>query len=131
MAIKMNVTALPSGTFFSVLNGGYTDYIEKDEKTGNNIIYCGVDMLNPTENYVNKTVIPCGYSWEQTIDIISKNNKQHNIVLSDFEIDIFLSYIENNDMPTAFKNTDWIQIFNKITDYKKTDKISNWIERDE
>ena len=44
-------------------------------------------------------------------------------MLTDDEIDCFLSYIESNDMKTAFGNSDWCIIFNKITNGKHTDKI--------
>lgn len=49
-------------------------------------------------------------------------------VLSDDDIDTFNSYLEGNDMPTAFGNTDWRSIYNKIVGYRRSEKLKQWIE---
>mgnify|MGYP006980470489 CR=1 FL=1 len=50
-------------------------------------------------------------------------------VLSDDEIDTFNAYLENDDIPTAFGNTDWNKIYNKIVKQKHSEKIEQWINK--
>lgn len=50
-------------------------------------------------------------------------------VLSEEDIATFNAYIESNDMPTAFGNSDWCNIYSKIVGRKKSDKIEKWIDR--
>lgn len=48
--------------------------------------------------------------------------------LSDEDIAVFNAYIEDNDMPIAFGNSDWRQVYRKIVGSAKTpEKIENWI----
>ena len=55
-----------------------------------------------------------------------------NGMLSDDDIDTFNSYIEDNDMPTAFGNTDWRNIYKKIVGehgrLRSGKKIKQWME---
>lgn len=41
--------------------------------------------------------------------------------LTDEEIDIFNAYIKDNDMPTAFGNSDWCNVYDKIVGDKKSE----------
>ncbi len=50
-------------------------------------------------------------------------------ILSKEQADIFNNYIEGNDMPTAFGNSDWNQIYAMIVGNRKTDKIKKWIDK--
>lgn len=50
-------------------------------------------------------------------------------VLSDDEIDTFNAYLEKDDIPTAFGNTDWNQIYNKIVGRKRNEKIKQWMNQ--
>lgn len=52
-------------------------------------------------------------------------------MLSDDDIDTFNSYLERNDMPVAFGNTDWRSIYIKITGNRRTEKIGKWMEDEE
>lgn len=56
-------------------------------------------------------------------------------ILSDDDIDTFNAYLEDNDMPTAFGNTDWRKIYHKIVGkhgyMRNGDKIKQWIEQSE
>ena len=56
-------------------------------------------------------------------------------ILSDDDIDTFNAYLEDNDMPTAFGNTDWRKIYYKIVgehgSMRNGDKIKQWIEQSE
>lgn len=49
-------------------------------------------------------------------------------ILSEEQADIFNNYIEKNDMPTVFGNSDWKQIYAMIVGNRKTDKIKKWID---
>ena len=67
-------------------------------------------------------------------DIVHCRNKIGNgldgiCVLSDDEIDTFNAYLENDDIPTAFGNTDWNKIYNKIVKQKHSEKIEQWINK--
>lgn len=52
-----------------------------------------------------------------------------NGVLSEEDIATFNAYIESNDMPIAFENSDWCEIYSKIVGRKRSDKIEKWIDR--
>lgn len=56
-------------------------------------------------------------------------------VLSDEDIDIFNSYLEDNDMSVAFGNSDFVKIYNKIVGshgyFKRGDKIKRWMDSDD
>lgn len=49
-------------------------------------------------------------------------------ILSNDDIDTFNSYLESNDIPTAFGNTDWRSIYNKIVGNRRTEKLKQWME---
>lgn len=55
-------------------------------------------------------------------------------ILSDEDIDIFNSYLENDNMETAFGNSDFTKIYKKIVGFHGTDrsdKIKDWIKKRE
>ena len=50
--------------------------------------------------------------------------------LSDEDIAVFNAYIEDNDMPIAFGNSDWLRIYNQIVgSTEKPEKIERWIDK--
>jgi len=49
--------------------------------------------------------------------------------LSDEEINAFNAYIESNDMPTAFGNSDWCSVYNKIVGSKQSEYAEKQKER--
>lgn len=63
----------------------------------------------------------------------------HNIVkcrselkglLSEEDIETFNKYLEDNDLPTAFKNSDFVRIYNRIVgDLKDSDTLKSWMEQ--
>lgn len=65
----------------------------------------------------------------------------HNIVkcrselkglLSEEDIEIFNNYLEDNDLPTAFGNSDFVRIYKRIVgDLKGSDILKNWMEQNE
>ena len=64
-------------------------------------------------------------------DIVEIPNATTNI-LSDEEIDIFNAYLEENDLPTAFGNTDFVNIYKKtVGNTSRSNKIQKWIEHHE
>ena len=64
----------------------------------------------------------------------------HNIVkcrselrglLSEDDIETFNAYLEDNDLPTAFGNSDFVRIYKRIVgDSKYSDKLKDWMEQD-
>lgn len=64
-------------------------------------------------------------------DIVEIPNTTTNI-LSDEEIDTFNAYLEENDLPTAFRKTDFVNIYKKIVgNTSRSNKIQKWIEHHE
>lgn len=64
-------------------------------------------------------------------EIIKQRNKTENKIsgiLSENDKAIFESYIEMNDMPIAFGNSDWCNIYSKIVESSENDKIKEWID---
>lgn len=63
----------------------------------------------------------------------------HNIVkcrselrglLSEDDIETFNAYLEDNDLPTAFGNSDFVRIYKRIVgDLKYSDKLKEWMEQ--
>lgn len=64
--------------------------------------------------------------------IIKKRNETENKLigfLSEDDKAVFESYIEMNDMPMAFGNSDWCNVYSKIVGLTtRSDKIKNWID---
>lgn len=65
----------------------------------------------------------------------------HNIIkcrselkglLSEEDIETFNNYLEDNDLPTAFGNSDFVRIYKRIVgDLKGSDILKNWMEQNE
>lgn len=63
----------------------------------------------------------------------------HNIVkcrselkglLSEEDIETFNKYLEDNDLPTAFKNSDFVRIYKRIVgDLKDSDTLKSWMKQ--
>lgn len=54
---------------------------------------------------------------------------QSSLVLTDEEIEIFKSYIDDSDMDVAFGNSDWVEIYLKITRFAFSDKAANLVDK--
>lgn len=54
---------------------------------------------------------------------------QSGLVLTDDEIEIFKSYIDDGDMEVAFGNSDWVEIYLKITRFAFSDKAANLVDK--
>lgn len=64
--------------------------------------------------------------WNEVFERLEKLQKR---TLTEDEIDIFNDYIECNDMPVAFGNSDWRLIYNKIVGGKESDYAKRCIEK--
>ncbi|WP_368291322.1 hypothetical protein [Coprococcus sp. RTP21281st1_F1_RTP21281_210402] len=63
----------------------------------------------------------------------------HNVVrcrsglkglLSEADVETFNAYLEDNDLPTAFGNSDFVRIYKRIVgDLKDSDKLKSWMEQ--
>ena len=68
------------------------------------------------------------YILQSRDDIVEIKDTTTNI-LSDEEINTFNAYLEENDLPTAFRNTDFVNIYKKIVgNTSHSNKIQKWIE---
>lgn len=53
-------------------------------------------------------------------------------VLSDDDIATFNKYLKDNDLPTAFGNSDFVRIYKRIVgNTQNSDTIKSWMERNE
>lgn len=77
------------------------------------------------DDFSLQSIVKCRNSSEQGLDG----------VLSDDDIDTFNSYLENNDIPVAFGNSDWCAVYKKIVGdhgkFRAGEKIKNWMAREE
>ena len=65
---------------------------------------------------------------DDIVETTDTTNTTTNI-LSDEEIETFNAYLEENDLPTAFRNTDFVNIYKKIVgNTSRSNKIQKWIE---
>lgn len=67
-------------------------------------------------------------------EIIKHRNETENKItgiLSEDDKTVFEAYIEKNNMPIAFGNSDWCSVYSKIVGVTESDKIKDWIHRDE
>lgn len=67
-------------------------------------------------------------------EIIKHRNKTEDKItgiLSEDDKAVFESYIEMNDMPIAFGNSDWCNVYSKIIgSTTRSDKIKNWMREE-
>lgn len=77
----------------------------------------------------------CNATWMMQIELTHvicdlwyrENNKER--ILSETEVKTFERYIENNDMPIAFGNSDWCNVYRKIVgQHNDSNKIKEWLE---
>lgn len=62
-------------------------------------------------------------------ELNSCKNSNISGILSDTDIAIFNSYLENNDIPTACGNSDWNKIYAKIVGNNISPKLKEWKDR--
>ena len=102
-------------------------YSQLEEKNNNdNFLQLYSDMMmardlcqyGHIDNFCLSNIVKCRNNIEKGLDGILFND----------DIDTFNYYLESNDMPTAFGNSDWRSIYNKIVGYRKTEKLKQWME---
>ena len=50
-------------------------------------------------------------------------------VLSATDIQSFNAYLEDNNIPDAFKNSDWVRIYKRIVgDFRCSDTLAEWMK---
>lgn len=74
------------------------------------------------DNFCLKGIIECRNKIGLGIDGVH--------ILSDDEIDTFNAYLEKDDIPTAFGNTDWNRIYNKIVGKRRSKKAEQWMKQE-
>lgn len=76
------------------------------------------------DDFSLQSIVKCRNSSEQGLDG----------VLSGDDIDTFNSYLENNDIPVAFGNSDWCAVYKKIVGdhgkFRAGEKMKNWMARE-
>lgn len=64
-------------------------------------------------------------------NIVKSRNKLRGL-LSEKDAETFNKYLEDNDMPIAFGNSDFVQIYKRIVgDSKSSDILKSWMQQDE
>ncbi len=63
---------------------------------------------------------------------IVKSRSKLRGLLSEKDAETFNKYLEDNDMPIAFGNSDFVQIYKRIVgDSKSSDILKSWMQQDE
>ena len=63
---------------------------------------------------------------------IVKSRSELRGLLSEDDIETFNAYLEDNDLPTAFGNSDFVRIYKRIVgDSKGSDILKSWMEQNE
>jgi hypothetical protein len=123
--IVTDITTLPDETLFYVHNGCWQGFIKHDDNR--HIIYVGASKENPTQDYMSRIVIEPGYSYDALITILDGKEYEHHIVLTDAQIECFMAYLKDNDMPIAFGNSDWLEVYELIRNgIEEPEKIKLW-----
>lgn len=122
----------PSNT--SWLECSYCHHLLLKKPKQFNIIHIRRNIIHtcPYCNISLRYIIPdkeLFYILQYRDDIVEIPNTTTNI-LSDEEIDTFNAYLEENDLPTAFRKTDFVNIYKKIVgNTSRSNKIQKWIEQ--
>lgn len=127
---KKVVVELNSDDLVNICNSLYATY-DRDKKNPRFLqLYSDLMMARDLCQYGHlddfslQSIVKCRNSSEQGLDG----------VLSDDDIDTFNSYLENNDIPVAFGNSDWCAVYKKIVgEYGKLragEKMKNWMARE-
>lgn len=108
----------------------YSEFLEAEK----------IGMLNPDSEIgkikeLYEERFGCNATWMMQIELTHaicdlwyrENNKER--ILSETEVKTFEKYIENNDMPIAFGNSDWCNVYRKIVgQHNDSNKIKEWLE---
>lgn len=115
---------LSADEFVIICNALYAQLGEKKDKENFLQLYSDMMMTRDlcqyghVDNFCLHNIVKCRNNIENGLDG----------VLSDDDIDTFNAYLEDNDIPTAFGNSDWRNIYNKIVGHRKTEKLKCWME---
>lgn len=99
-------------------------YVQSGEKKNNDYfmqLYSNMMMARDLCQY--------GHIDDFCLHNIVKCRSQLRGVLSDDDIATFNKYLEENDLPIAFGNTDFVRIYKRIVgDSQDSDKLKSWME---
>lgn len=71
-----------------------------------------------------------GHVDDSCLHNIVKCRSEFRCVLSKEDIKTFNEYLEDNDLPTAFGNSDFVQIYKRIVgDSQDSDTLKSWMEQ--
>ncbi len=89
-----------------------------------------IEVMREFREYDASVYVVDSYESVDTVinELLSDNT--HDL-LTDNEIEILNEYLETNDMPTAFQNSDFVHIYEKITKHHDVDynsKIRKWLD---
>lgn len=93
-------------------NALYQQYKIKNDKNKENLLKLYSDVIT-AENLCQYGHID-NFALHNIVKLRNDVGEGLDGVLSDKDIDVFNSYLEDNDMPTAFGNTDWDNVYSKI-----------------
>ena len=124
---RMAIVELSADDLVMICNALYGQYEEKKDNENFSRLYS--DMMIARDL--------CQYGHIDNF-CLSRINKSRNAVenelvevLTDDEIDVFNAYLEDGDMKTVFKNTDWLNIYKKIVGNRGLarcdEKLKSWM----
>lgn len=113
-----------------ICNALYPQLTENKSKENFLLLYSNMMMVRDlcqyghVDNFCLHNIVKCRNSVGEGL----------NGILPDDDIDTFNRYLEINDMPTAFGNTDWNHLYTKIVGdagANHSEKIMKWMDQEE
>lgn len=99
-------------------------YAQSSEKKDNDFMQLYSDMM------MAKDLCQYGHIDNFCLHNIVKCRSELRGLLSEDDIETFNAYLEDNDLPTAFGNSDFVRIYKRIVGESKcSDKLKDWIEQ--
>lgn len=120
---KKEATIKLSGDDLVIIgNALYAQFDEKKEEENFLQLYSDVMMARDLCRY--------GHVDDFCLHNIVKCRSGLRGVLSEDDIETFNKYLEDNDLPTAFGNSDFVRIYKRIVgDLQDSDTLKSWMEQ--
>lgn len=100
-------------------------YAQSGEERNNNYF-----MQLYSDMMMAKDLCQYGHVDDFCLHNIIKCRSELRGLLSEDDIEIFNKYLEDNDLSTAFKNSNFVRIYKRIVgDLKYSDKLKSWMEQ--
>ena len=112
---------LSKDDFVGICNALYRQ--TEEQKNKENIMQLYSDMM------MARDLCQYGHIDDFCLQTIVKCRRGIKGVLSATDIQSFNAYLEDNNIPDAFKNSDWVRIYKRIVgDFRCSDTLAEWMK---